>query len=507
MPSKPERHVRQTAALARKLAPRDVYDWFQTAGFFPESYVLPPCFAVTKHRPYAKPLVAHTKKKYAPPIKELLTIQFPKSDWTDRTFGIIEPDLHTDIAALIARNWKSIVKALFPPRTCVFSYSFPVPLNRSAPGAVGPLRAGRMIYEWIEMAERDLAAEAFRFRCLFTADVKNCYPSIYTHSIAWSLHGKVRARKRRNDFSLAGNRLDKLFQNANDGCTNGIPVGPAVSDLVAELVLSGVDLQFSRALKKNGLASAVLVVRFKDDYRVLAKRSEDGRTALKLLQASLRAFRLELNEDKTEPRLLPDGMFRPWVSMYHAANPSPRRRYSYRRFREVYLSVVTIDRAHPGTGVIDRFLADLVDKRKTLRLSLRIRELDQTLSLLLMLPTLRAKTLPKVLAIVEAILKTRPTKATKRTIGTHLGEWYQELLERETDNVYQLTWLGYFMQANRLDGFLPNQKPKDPIARATRTSRFSALGKSTHHRQFRGVRAASNAATMLQHLDIFDRTP
>jgi hypothetical protein len=123
-----------------------------------------------------------------------------------------------------------------------------------------------------------------------------------------------------------------------------------------------------------------------------------GRTALKLLQSSLRAFRLELNEDKTESRLLPDGLFRPWVSQYHAANPSPRRRYRYPRFREVYLSVVTIDRANPGTGVIDRFLADLVNKNRTLRLALRPREIDQTLSLLLMLPTLRAKVMPKVLA-------------------------------------------------------------------------------------------------------------
>lgn len=56
-------------------------------------------------------------------------------------------------------------------------------MDRRAPGAVGPLRAGRMIYEWIEMAEHDLAADTFLSRSLFTADVKNCYPSIYTHRI------------------------------------------------------------------------------------------------------------------------------------------------------------------------------------------------------------------------------------------------------------------------------------------------------------------------------------
>jgi hypothetical protein len=49
-----------------------------------------------------------------------------------------------------------------------------------------------------------------------------------------------------DDFILAGNRLDKLFQNVNDGCTNGIPIGPAFSDLVAERVLAGVDLHSPR---------------------------------------------------------------------------------------------------------------------------------------------------------------------------------------------------------------------------------------------------------------------
>lgn len=71
-PSRPETHFRQTAILAKRLSPRQVYDWLQTGGFYPESYVLPPCFAVVKHRPFGKALIPHTKKKYTPPLKELL---------------------------------------------------------------------------------------------------------------------------------------------------------------------------------------------------------------------------------------------------------------------------------------------------------------------------------------------------------------------------------------------------------------------------------------------------
>lgn len=501
--SKPEAHFRRTAVLARALSASRVYDWLQTVGFYPEPYVLPPCFIVSRHRPLGAALFTHTKGVYKPPLTELVAMQFPKSDWTDRAFGIIQPEIHTDIAQIIGRNWRAILDCLFDPALCVYSYSFPIPVNGRSIGSIGALRAGRMIYEWIEMAESDLAAEAYRYKCLFTADVKNCYPSIYTHSIPWALHGKTAARARRTDFNLVGNRLDKLFQNANDGCTNGIPIGPAVSDLIAELVLSGVDLHFSKSLKKAGLDKSVLVVRFKDDYRLLATKTDDGRTALKLLQSALREFRLELNEDKTESRQLPDGLFRPWVSAYHVANSRPRSRYDYKRFREVYLAVVAIDRMNPGTGVIDRFLADLVGRNHELRLFPRSRELDQALSLLLMLPTLRAKSLPKVLAIVEAILRSRPTTTTKRIVGAHVAEWYGELLLREPENVYQLTWLGYFMRANGLDEFLPAAIPNDPIARAMRTSRFSALGGSRHRLVFSGVKAAARSGSMLEHLDIF----
>ena len=45
----PFNHRNQTEKLARALDEKDVYEWLVTKGYFPEAYVLPPCFAVTKH--------------------------------------------------------------------------------------------------------------------------------------------------------------------------------------------------------------------------------------------------------------------------------------------------------------------------------------------------------------------------------------------------------------------------------------------------------------------------
>jgi len=62
------------------------------------------------------------------------------------------------------------------------------------------------------------------------------------------------------------------------------------------------------------------------------------------------------------------------------------------------------------------------------------------------------------------------------------------------------------IQANGLAQHLSSKKPKDPVARAPRTGRFSALRKTSQSHLFRGVMTAK-AGSMLQHLDIFDRTP
>lgn len=501
MPLAPFVHRNQTAKLARALDKKDVYEWLVTRGFFPEAYVLPPCFAVTKHPAYGKVYFKHTPKKFTPRVTEYQQVHFPKTDYTDRTFGVIDPELHSDLAYAFASNWKTVLGAIFHPRNRVCSYSFPVPLDSKTPGSVGQLRTGRMIYEFIEMAENDIAAIAHRFKFLIKSDVKNFYPSIYTHSIPWALHGKTKIRKpaNRTNYSFVGNRLDKLFQNANDGCTNGLPIGPAVSDIAAELVMSAVDRQLSDAIPEDAV-----VVRFKDDYRILVRNESDGRTIIKALQAALKNYRLELNDEKTQFHNLPNGIFREWVSQYHSANRVPKAYYPFRRFKETYLSVVAIDRTNAGCGVIDRFLADIITKKHRLRVKLDRRTLPKVLSLLLMLGALRTKAYPKVLATIESILKSPFGKKHSAEIAEHLADHLSQLSKREAENRYLIAWICYFLRANSLNGHITvKYKYKDPIVRATYTSRFTLYNHCKDFKVFLGIKQAAKATPLLKHLDVF----
>jgi hypothetical protein len=496
----PKAHIQTTRRLASLLDKKDVYNWLVTRAYYPEEYVLPPCFEVTVAHRFGTPIHGKRKTGYAPPICDLLTIQFPKSEWTDRKFSVMDPGIHSAIAYWIASNWKTVLGRMMPPKNKVCSYSFPIPLSSKTPSKVGRLRSGRSIYEFIEMAENDLSSIAYRYKFLFRTDVKNFYPSIYTHSIAWAIHNKSVARRRRRDFSLVGNRLDKLFQNSNDGCTNGIAIGPAVSDVISELILSRVDLKISSELDDK----EAVVVRFKDDYRILCRSEQSGRKILKALQAALKEYNLELNDAKTEKHVLPDGLFRKWKSLYHAVNPDPSAFYHFGRFKETYLEVIEIDKTCPNTGVIDRFLVDIVKRDGSPNFEIKSHTLPRIVSLLLMLGRLRTKAFPKVLGILEMVLKREDRPDVEAVITKHLGGLLEEICAHEDDNCYLILWIIYFLRSNGLATMpLTGKKFKNVFARSVMTSRNHIFKDKTQFRLFTPVKAVAKKKCLLDHLAVF----
>src|SRR5699024_8296259 len=110
-----------------------------------------------------------------------------------------------------------------------------------------------------------------------------------------------------------GNKIDKLTQYANDARTNGIPVGSALSDLIAEIILTSIDRKVSSKLKSIDFVGS----RFKDDYRILCNDEEEAKIILKVLSDELVEFNLLINEHKTKVLTLPDGLYRQHDREYH----------------------------------------------------------------------------------------------------------------------------------------------------------------------------------------------
>jgi hypothetical protein len=207
-----ENHWKKTKELIEKIDSKKIAKWLLEQGFYPEQYVFPPNFAVGKFKLNENPFHKASNKKgngrFTPRLvpTEILNISYPKTELTDRIFGIYSPKYYHDIVWYIERHWSQIRNHLFSKHNRIFSYSFPIPISNDSVGEIGKLRSGRMIYEYLELAEKDLLSESYKYKLLLKTDIKNFYPSIYTHSISWAIHTKGKIRSSNEDnFRLIGN--------------------------------------------------------------------------------------------------------------------------------------------------------------------------------------------------------------------------------------------------------------------------------------------------------------
>jgi hypothetical protein len=282
-----------------------------------------------------------------------------------------------------------------------------------------------------------------------------------------------------------------------------VPIGPVVSDVIAEIVASAVDVELSKTIAARSIDCEI--VRFKDDYRILVRSEADGRAVVKHLQAALKLFNLELSDEKTSICELPDGLFREWASMYHAVRPRVSQRYTWKQFRELYLAVLRIDKACPGTGVIDRFLADLVTSKGEVRVPISSSKLQRVMSMLLMMASQRIKAFPKVIAIIEAILRSPSGRDCEGDLLGYLETYLNQLAEDEERNKYLISWISYFIVSN---GLKPHVKTlptlKDPITRGVWCNENTLYPESSEYKLFLPCEKAREKRSLLGHLDVFN---
>lgn len=318
-------------------------------------------------------------------------------------------------------------------------------MNKNNETELGPLRSGRMIYEWITMAEKDLVIEAHKYKYIVRSDITNFYNSVYTHSIAWALHGTENAFEDRIKRELTGSKIDRLVQYANESRTNGIPVGPVVSDLIAEIILSCVDLNVSRRLKKVDF----IATRFKDDYRILCNSERDARNILKTLSDELSIFNLLINESKTKILNLPNGLYRQHNRKYISYSLKNNKEITFQEFEYTLLKVLDIHENYPGTSLIEKFLSELYKDDFTLKLKFsdniarKKQEIYKTYSLLSLAQRKSEKILSHVLAVIEIIYKMYEPKL-KLKLYTENFIKSKILYANKKKSIFELIWYIYF---------------------------------------------------------------
>ncbi|MBQ3409288.1 MAG: RNA-directed DNA polymerase [Clostridia bacterium] len=157
---------------------------------------------------------------------------------------------------------------------------------------------GATINNWWNEIEQQSIMFALDYEYIGITDVVDCYGAIYTHSIAWAVHGLGFAKSNR-DISHIGNLIDSVIQNMSYGQTNGIPQGSTLMDFIAECVLGYGDLLISKKLAQRGI-NDYKILRYRDDYRVFANQKEDINEIIKVISEELSKLNMKLNAQKTQ---------------------------------------------------------------------------------------------------------------------------------------------------------------------------------------------------------------
>ena len=142
-------------------------------------------------------------------------------------------------------------------------------------------------------------------RYIVKADISNCFPSIYTHSIAWALVGKKESKEHKNDDDKWYNEIDEKCRNLKGAETHGILIGPHASNIISEIILVAVDKELNSKDYKY--------IRNIDDYTCYVKSHEEAEQFLVCLANELRNYNLVLNHKKTEILELPLASTEHWL--------------------------------------------------------------------------------------------------------------------------------------------------------------------------------------------------
>ncbi len=293
-----------------------------------------------------------------------------------------------------------------------------------------------------------MVKDCVEFNFLTVTDIKSFYPSIYTHSIAWAIEGKdtIRHGNRRN-YDLLGNRIDKLFQNARDGQTNGIPIGSMVSDLVAEIILKRVDIKLSEWLEADDLADNIIAVRYRDDYRFLTNSEEEGKSILKSLGKILNSeFNLMLNEDKTNIYSdILEGTIRDWSSeldgdflLRQVKYEEMNMEISFSYLKDILLKTYKIQKKYPSGRPSITLLSKLITHLDNDDVNFEIDESGtQTLiAILRKISLLREEASAQVFMILDIFFAKLSEDASATIVRQML-----RTIEGQKDYDYQVIWL------------------------------------------------------------------
>lgn len=423
-----------------KLKKDKIINYFFEYGYYGERYSLPPIFKISNFdKILDKDFISKNKKVYY----ELLNIEIRHTDKSKRVFSLIHPNIYHDLVKVIVEQWDCIIEHIFDDNLKIYSHSFPIPTTK-----LKKKKDNNMIYNFLAIEEK-IIRDSYNYKYILKVDISKFYHSIYTHSISWALYGREEAFKIKDRLDYLGNKLDYLLQKANHRQTNGIPVSPMTSDIIAEIILSSIDKSVSSIDKIKEMD--FIATRYKDDYRFLCNTKEDAKYILEILEEKLRLYNLWINKEKTKIEKLPSGLERKWIKEYDTFCTLDDKNFSTKKFKNAYFYLIEIEEKYPGSAMYSKFLDNLIINSNVIFSKEKLKNKIEIINLLSLLIDYSPRILPQLLAIIELLINDEnKDKKLISFIMNFINKMYYHLANDKKIDEFRLVWVYFFAKKHNI---------------------------------------------------------
>jgi RNA-directed DNA polymerase len=288
----------------------------------------------------------------------------------------------------------------------------------------------KQIKSWWRTVEQRSLIYSLEYSHILQTDVTDCYGSLYTHSIAWAIHGMPEAKEKKGEESLLGNKIDSQIRAGRYGQTNGIPQGSVLMDFVAEIVLGYVDEQISIEI---GTPSDFQILRYRDDYRIFANSDDRAEEILKIISSKLLLVGMKLGVSKTIlNRNVVDGAIKPdklaGIDLQDLGDANART------IQKQLLRLHSFGQRFPNSGALRRLVTEFYDEIS------KQTETPDDLEVLIAIATDIGFVSPATFAAVAAILSHLISLASTGE-KTRLWMKVRNKMARVPNNGYLEIWL------------------------------------------------------------------
>ena len=279
-------------------------------GYFAEQF--PSCFSaelLLNCIPELMPLISFSKSQKKSCSKYTTaptTLSMFKNDVSRRVLSVPNPEAYLRLVKYMSEHWPDIVrfaesKSSLSPITAIRTYKLEQIEILNCESLKEALHVKSNFINGIKSCIRASIGHKYRLK----VDIANCYNSMYTHSIAWAVCTKEKAKsflrtkepkEIEKDYEIA-DWVDCLTRLEKNNETNGIIVGPFTSRVVSEIILARID----EILLNNGFKFK----RYVDDYKFYFRTEYQAQESIPQIEKVLNEYNLSLNTSKTEIQKYP----------------------------------------------------------------------------------------------------------------------------------------------------------------------------------------------------------